>query len=885
MNPFNRYNYALLPVAVSIALIQPALANNEDAIETIEVTGYKASLSRALDQKRHAIGVTDAISAEDLGKFPDLNLSESLQRIPGVTLNRNSSGEGQAINLRGLGPQYTRVEINGMTGTSNGSAGRFGVSGGGREFNFELLAAELFTNVTVEKTASAVQTEGGLAGVVTLETAKPLSYDGTRFNASFQGNYSEALEETDPRGSLFFSHNIDDTWGISATVAYADTHFVSNATEGGAWRSLSTVGRGDSEALFANGTRYYMFDEQRETIGTTASLQYRPSNNAEFILSGLYATSDSERLANRNDMPVENAGETVSFTEQDGVVTSASFTGVQQRVGTNYLTTDEHFGQLTLQGEIDIADNWQVRPFVGYAKRKAERQFDLYSFRLVDGEDWDPGTVSYDVRGDFVDFSSTETDFSSNPENFAFNVFILRPSLDTDKDITSKLDVTRYIDSGWLTSIDMGVRYSQRSKVREQSQTRLQRLADTAIQDMPNLGAVAGYLPFEVSGSNAPSQQLYANPALIQSVYYPGGNAVDGAFIRPLPGYDAAESWQVDEDTFNAYITGNFEYENALFNAGVRFVRTVQTAMGNTVENQYLPTERITPVEVSNDYTKILPSANLRYDLTDDIVLRAAYSKTLTRPDLASLAPSETVNGIDEGGGTGSQGNPNLKPFTSNNYDAGAEWYFMEDGVIAANLFYKDIEGFIDTQSYTENRDFPRQSDGVIVNGPIVFTKPVNGVSARVRGAEFAMQAPFTFLPKGIWHNLGGQFNITYTKSEADFNAENDVRSSGLPGLSRLSYNATVYYDDGLLDMRLSYAWRERYLAQFSDDFGVPRFVNDYGQLDFSANYQVTSSWELHLQLLNLTDEQQIHQATSRYLPYGVTELDRRVLFGARYNF
>ncbi|MEL7308004.1 MAG: TonB-dependent receptor plug domain-containing protein [Pseudomonadota bacterium] len=356
MKKINKFHLNLCTTALaSIGLLVGHYAHAQSTssdervseLEVIEVQGVRASLNRALGQKRESVEVTDSISAEDLGKFPDLNISESLQRVPGVTLNRNSNGEGQAINLRGLGPQFTRVEVNGMSGTSNGSGGRFSTSSGGRGFNFELLAAELFSNVTVKKTPTAKQTEGGMAGVVTLETPKPLSYEGTKFTVSAQGNYSEVLEEADPRGSLFFSHNIDNTLGFSASVAYSDTHFQSNTVESGVWRPMNVVGRGDSNDLIANGTRYYIFDEQRDTLGSTFSAQYRPTDSLEMLLSVLYATSDSERLANRNDMPVENPGQTVNYSSENGVVNSASFTGVQQRVGTNYLTTDEEFTQVT----------------------------------------------------------------------------------------------------------------------------------------------------------------------------------------------------------------------------------------------------------------------------------------------------------------------------------------------------------------------------------------------------------------------------------------------------------------------------------------------------------------------------------------------------------
>jgi TonB-dependent receptor len=872
----------ILATSISLALSVSANAQeqavedtaNED-YEKIVITGVKGSLSRALAQKRQSVGVVDAISAEDLGKFPDLNISESLQRIPGVTLNRNSNGEGQAINLRGLGPQFTRVEINGMSGTGNGSGGRFGTSSGERGFNFELLASELFSNVEIAKSPNASQVEGGMAGTVSLETPKPLSYDGLKATVSAQGNYSELTGDTDPRGSFLFSNNFDDVFGIAFSLALSETSFRSDTAESGSWRPGSSYGRGDSDALIPNGTRYYNFLENRDTLGSTLTIQYRPTDDIELTVDGIYASLDSERLANRNDMPIENPGPVLSLTEQNGVATSGSFTGVQQRVGTNFIATDEEYSQISAKVEWTPDDNWVVTPYIGYSKRTADRQFDLYSFRLADDAGFDPGTVSFDVRGDFVDFTSTTTDFTTNPEDFLFNVFILRPSVDEDQELSTKIDFERFFDADGLSSIEFGFRYADREKTKVQIQDRLQRNVDD-LRVVPSLASVSMLLPFGVSGANTPSLQLAADPSKIREIYYPSGNAVNGTFIRPLPAL--GDAWGIEEKTFNAYVQANFEYDQVQFNVGLRLVDTEQVSNGTAIVNRFTPTETFLPVSSSNSYTKYLPSFNLKYDYSDELVVRSTYSTTLTRPNLPSLAPSEIVNGIDEGGGTGSRGNPNLEPFTADNFDLGLEWYFDDEALLSANLFYKDIGGLIDTTSFTEVRSFPRQADGILVEGPIVFTSFENGVSAEIKGLELGYQQP-------IGENFGVILNYTFADSSADFGAEGDVRSTGLPGLSRSSYNASVYFDNGKLDARFSYAWRERYLAAFTDDFGVPRFTDDFGQLDFSANYAVNDAIQLQLQVLNITNEQVINQSTAQYVPYGVNDLDRRVLFGARYSF
>lgn len=203
-------------------------------IERIEVKGVRGSLNRSLGDKRLNTGIVDTISAEDLGKFPDNNISESLQRIPGVTIEREF-GVGSTINLRGLGPEFTMVQINGVSSTSSGFSGQLDAEGG-REFDFSLLASELFNQVTIHKTASAKQTEGGLAGVVNLETPRPFTYDANdpKFSASAQESHGSLSEETTPRASMFFSNNFDDVWGLAASVAYSEVATVVN--ESGTWK-------------------------------------------------------------------------------------------------------------------------------------------------------------------------------------------------------------------------------------------------------------------------------------------------------------------------------------------------------------------------------------------------------------------------------------------------------------------------------------------------------------------------------------------------------------------------------------------------------------------------------------------------------------------------
>ena len=859
-------------------------------VEEVVVTGYRASLEKSLGIKKAASGIVDAITAEDIGKFPDLNLSESLQRVPGVTLDRNANGEGRAINLRGLGPQFTRVEIDGMTGLPNGTGGRFGVDEGGRAFNFEILPSELFSTVKVYKTVTADQTEGGLAGVVELETPKPFDHEGFRASASVLGGYSENTGKTDPRAAVVLSQNWGGVFGIAGSFAASQTRFATDTAEGGSWRPFAFSNTGTRApddvraALVANGTRYYHFDEDRKTWSGTLSAQYRPSDQLQVSVDGIFGKLKSNAMALRDDMAIEGgANNPVSTTIQNGIITAGQFTGIQQRVGDNFYTTDETLGQVVARADWRPADGWSIQPSVGYARRKANRTWNLYSFRLAQNGRFDPGIVSYHLNGDFVDFGSTATDFVSDPQDFLFNVFVFRPTEDIDSEFQSKLDVEKTFDSP-LRNIRAGIRYADDKKDRIATQSRLNVIHGVPNASVPNLGSAFDMVDWNVDGSSGPSQLISVNEGLVRSTFFPGGTPVTGTAITDFTGYGAQQTYRIEEKSFAGYLSAEYDQDGLQVVGGVRLVRTKQISSGFNVANINLPTQVITPVSFSKTYTKALPSVTVKYDVQPELVIRAAYSRTLTRPDLAALAPSETVAGIDASGGTGTKGNPDLNPYVADNFDLGIERYFGRDGVIAANVFYKKMDGFIDTRTFVEQRTFPRQADGVLVTGPITFSEPANSVTAKVKGLELAAQSNFFFLP-GLFQNLGFQANYTYTDSTANFAVANDVRQNGLPGLSKQSWNGTLYYSDEKVDVRLSYAWRSRYLAQFSDDFGIPRFVKAYGQLDFSANYNINSHLSVQLQGLNITKEQEVDVSSAAYLPYGVDELDRRILFGVRATF
>ena len=986
-------SFLVLPITLLAAgqmLSVEVSAQEAEELEEITVIGVRASILRAIESKYAEQGFSDSISAEDLGKFPDLNLSESLQRIPGVTLNRNPNGEGEQINLRGLSPTFTRVEINGLTGLGNGSGaasnkdGSLGATGGGRAFSFELLPAELFTTANVAKSASANQSEGGLAGVVSLETPRALSHQGLKFTVSAHVNSDDKSDSTDPRFFAAFSRNFDDKFGIAAAFYHAESSFQSDSIESGnrvplieLFEDTSAIPKPagvrtpgadavfgtpddvevaladyrdasgnpldinkDTSALAVKTPRAISFIEDRENTAGNINLQFRPNERTELFIDVLFAELSSGRDVVRPDTAIEAKhylviGPNNPFTIANGLVTQATVDNVQYRPSTRQLDIEDEFVQFSIGGEISLSDSWTLKPLIGYANREATRDHALLAFRAnnTNGGDLNCGTatanpgcdgnpiahyLTYSGQGTNFDFQSDFTGFTGdNPENFGLNVLIFRPSEDEDEETTFKLDFNRSFDDQALTSLDLGLRFNNKLKEVRRREYRLARIGGQPYDGFENVGTLVDYNT-EGTSNSLNGQLLTPDPDLVFSHYFPNGfnaEASTGTLadtkIDNRPGRGAQASYEVEEETLNLYVSADFEVNKLSMNVGLRYVYTEQTSSGSTVrflDDKDL--EEITSVSIDSDYRFFLPSASLRYEYSEDLLLRATYSTTLTRANLPQLSPSERVfvSNIGNDNGFIERGNPELKPFTSDNFDLGVEWYFEEEGLVSANFFYKRLDNFIgesitreDTLVAPQVACTPEETalgvdnNGCDASGRARFnlrvTKPINAFSATIQGFEFGFQKPFSFLT-GFGKDFGMLFNYTIAESSADFGEANDVREDSLPGLSEKSFNAGIYYDADFgngsnLDARLNYAWRDRYLAVFADDFTRPKFVDDFGQLDISANYSL-DNFRVSLQLLNVTDEEIHYQGFDKrvgFYTYGIHDLSQRVLIGVQYTY
>lgn len=879
--------------------------NTVDTLDTVSVTGYRASVERALDIKRGEAGVVDAIVAEDIGKFPDLNLAESLQRIPGVVITRDA-GEGRNISVRGLGPDFTRVRINGMEAlTTVGSTDQNGGSNRGRGFDFNVFASDLFSQLIVRKTAQADVEEGSLGATVDLRTARPFDYDGFTLVASGQASYADMGDTTDPRvAGLIANTWADGRFGALLSVAYSERRALEEGSGSGRWaRGTSNNGFNPASpytpALSADTfhprfPRYTLMEHDQKRTGVTASFQFKPTDRTQFALDALYSKIDAVRD--------EKYIEAISFSRgasqngkpqtivRDGVVENGAlvyglFDDVDIRSESRHDEWNTVFTQLGLEGEHEFTDNFKISGKLGTSK--SEHENPIQTTIIMDKLNVD--NYSYDYRGNpyspVIDYGIDPTD----PNGWTLAEIRIRPQY-----VENDFDVAQ-LDFNW--NISPGFRLKGGVQAKDYSfSTRELRRSTEGMTGVPMFTDGTRIVPADLTDqaslsgvSGSPGTWVIPDYQGIADFYDIYSNTGPFALSER-----AVNTRSVEEEDRGVYLMGEFSADLGAIpvsgNVGVRYVRTKQSSTG-------IATASGTPVAttVSREYSDTLPSMNLVAEITPDFLVRLGAAKVMTRPGLGSLTPGVTVN-VSGGARTVSGGNPNLDPIRAKTVDLGFEWYFDEGAMLGLGLFYKDIESFIQTtrvvQPYSAS-GLPASlldGTGAGVNDDFVFSVPLNTPGGELTGFEANYTQPFTFLP-GKFANLGVQLNYTYVDSQIQYLTSTGANSfkTDLTGLSKHSWNATLYYEGERFSGRVSATNRDDFLLQ------VPATESGFdvhGQtgtttVDASVRYKINDKLELSLEGINLTDEPQESwvQNANGQLPLDYSETGRQYLLGLRYKF
>ncbi|WKL56045.1 TonB-dependent receptor [Asticcacaulis sp. ZE23SCel15] len=891
---------ARAPSVIKTAYEATATAADEpvsdgDVTEVI-VTGIRGSLSKARSIKRRAPNAIESIVAEDIGKMPDLNLAESIQRVPGVAMSREG-GEGRNITLRGFGPDFTRTTLNGMeVPASSDGLDTGGVTlNAGRAFDFHLFASELFNRIDIEKSQKASTEEGGIAGTVNLYSARPFDFrkDFT-VSASAQGNYNTLNKKIDPRVALLVSKTFaDGKFGALVSVAasertvhqegYSSVRWTSPFVNGNSWADTNPTVTGTPsgdcgaadplDCLWAPRLpRADYFGNDQKRVGLTGSFQYRPSDDLLITLDVLHSELTNDRLSYNSMEWLLTHGVAGNYTGQtprsftvgaDGkTLVAAAFDDVTSWYESRHQKSESAFDQVVLSGKYNVSDSLTLEAMIGKAVDDADRSELRFYYRSV------PHYYAYDYSGnEYVPEISFGSYDPNNADNY-INAQTASNRINTVKkeNFTSRFDATYAVDR---LSLKAGLSYNDRT-----------------VSYTEGLGAAPTFDPSD-----------YTKPFPVSDF----GDGLDGPGLLPFrvadfdaiaaagiipAGYtnNAGAAWKVGEETIGAYGEINAEFDIAGMplrtNAGLRYVKT-------NVTSQALVSG--TPVEVNVSYDNYLPSINAALDVRSDLVVRASYGRSMTRPGLSTLNIAGPVFGYTTRT-VGNVGNPSLKPYESNDLDLGVEWYFGSEGLLALTVFNKDIVRSLRTDVVTQMIDpsfWPAiyadplydtsyNADPAAV--PYTFTIPVNNDDGNnVKGFEITYNQPFTFLP-GIWSNFGVASNYTHVEAEDS------------TGLSPNSYNMTLYYDTETFGARLSVNKRDDYLLSEPGGNGHVQ-ERKYGptHVDLASFYNVTPRLTLTFEGINITDEVERIYGTgdtgSMDLTREYTHTGAQWILGLRYKY
>ncbi len=838
---------------------------DEPATEVV-VKGYRSSLQNAQDIKRRAVGTVDVIVSDDIAAFPDLNLAESLQRIPGITITRDA-GEGRQIALRGLGADFTRTQLNGMevlTNTASGMDNRGGVTRS-RSFDYSMFASELFDKVTVQKSYSADQDEGGIGGTVQLETAKPFDYKGFEAALSAKAQYNTNVDgKITPR----YVGLISDRWGdfgALLSVAYSENdsnefgyrsfgwgQIHANAANVGAGVDPATAARLESTSsateLFApQSDTYSTWYTHRTRFGSTLALQWEPSDTLKFGLDGLFSKLNNQRndyaltTSGTNSLTGNLTGNQIvqSAVVQGNTLISASYSGVDLRTEENLDNDSTVFGQLGLHGSWRATDKLSFTGLIGTSKSDYEQPvFDkvfLESTNHTETVD-DRPTMPFNVYGGAS---------LTNPDSWNLMRMDTQEGSIVSKYDNAKFD-SKYLLNGasWLTAgisykkFDNGG-YTYVNKVFHNS------VANNVSTDTVIPDSMKGLVPFD-----SLTPYIVGN---VNEVYPLIGQTRDLTIANLSPGSNYHETEKTDAFYLQYNLDTDIFGHRVRANAGERYYQTNLESSGFLSSGSSL-----VPVDVKHTYDGWLPALNIAVDVSPSLVARFDANRDVSRPALGDMAATGTITTAPFGGSL-SVGNPDLKPFLSDSIESSLEYYQGKVGYAYIGVFWKDMKQWISSSTFSEPYSATGYPDSQLVQGEtpatlFTVTTPINVKQGNIQGVEVAYQRDFDFLP-APFNGLGFVGNATYAQGTAPQIVSGVSYIMPLANLSKYTANATLYYETPIWDVRISDAYRDKYLDGAGSAGNLGDFIAATNNVDFAAHYKLSPQLKLVLEGINLTNQ------------------------------
>ncbi|QUD88569.1 TonB-dependent receptor [Phenylobacterium montanum] len=887
-----------------------AAAAATSPIDEIVVTGIRESLQRAIEVKKNSDNQVDAISATDIGKLPDKNVADALQRIPGVNISSAASGEGgfdenDRVSIRGTPASLTNVTIDGHAVATGDWFILDQFQTVGRSTSFDLVPSEVVQAVEVYKTQSAEQLEGGVAGAVDVITRKPLDFHKP-FSAelSVQGAYNTISGETKPQvNGLINWKNDAGTFGVLLQGFYEERSVERHGQETLGYMTIDSTmlaGANHPDLIGVQAPTLIgstLFRQEKERKGLDGHIQWAPTDKFSLDLSGFYSKLDasnrnynymywgSRELTYNNGAGNLTGNSPTSYTVANNTLVAAAWPGVNSfGKSVEGLVVDNiirpHAGSETyyvnLDGKYAVNDKLTLKGQIGYTEGLGETP-QSPSFE-ADGA---PG-ISYAASGN--GWAVNPSIDPQNPAGLANDWAWNETFRSQDKEVYGKVDADWEVAHGPFKAVLAGVRAAEHTRQVDGWDRGCTLGANGQCWSSPTMPFSAvnpttyghGYSGGElgIPGLLIP---IAGDPGAVENALNSITDGVHGPIssIRQAQNYYWMGSFKVQERDIAGYAMAKVGGEGWRGNVGVRIVDTEENAYVNSPSQLSAGAPLITTSaygnyylnHVQHDYLDILPSVNFTFDLRSNLLLRLSAAETMSRPDYSALGGTVSLNDLTL---TGNGGNANLKPIKAAVYDAALEWYYQPTAVAAVSLFYDDLSSYVTFGNST----------GVYIdqlltghNGPPVYrsytiTSPAN-TTGEVKGIELQVQQP---LPMGF----GVQANFTYVDAE-------DAKGTALVGTSRVTYNLVGYYENKWISTRLAYTYRSHYFVGL--DRGAEENEDGVGTLDASVNVNVTPNVALTLDAKNITDPLLKYYAANKTQPRAVYDNGTQLFFGLRAKF
>jgi len=820
-------------------------APSADDLQIVTITAIVDAASRAAREQKAARNVSNVVSSDAIGRFPDSNIAEALQRVAGVAIARDQ-GEGRYINVRGGPSEFSAITIDGVSVAAPDPSTR--------AIDLDTIPSDIVGQLVISKTLRPDQDADSITGAVELKTQSPFDYKGFRARASAGGSYNEFGGTNDTRGSGSISTiwGDDSKVGVLLSASYSKTDRQVDNIET-AWARLTKPEGGSVFGVVENLFKDY--DTERERMAFTGALEWRDNADNRAYLRGTYSKFTDDEYRNQLLVLWSEGVLLPGATDQ-----TASFRNIRvakqirHRIQQNVISTAELGGQRAvgdwlIDGSVSIANTEQTYP----------RRDELLWRTAALGTATAP--VSYDYRSSTLEpaISIFTTQQHLNPANFSFRENAFRTSVTQEDTVAwtanAKLPVTL---GGGEGHFKFGAKY--KAGEREADENRFRDRAATAAPS----GTLQSFLSGEPSRNYGYDLGFKVQPGLADA-YYDQRKATS-----PIRAEQSATAdYQVDETVLAGYALWDLDFDRLGVLAGVRYERT-ETEGAAPVFNA--ASGKISTRTDKRSYSDVFPGVTLRYAFNDGLIGRAVVSRGMTRPNFTDIVPRalETQEGSTL---VVQQGNPELTATLSNNFDVSVEYYYDTMGLLSASAFYKDLKDY----AYT------LRSNGSYLGQAAILVRPENAPNGSLNGVELAWQQQFTALP-GWLSGFGVFANVTWVDAEIEVGRTYAGRSKfPLPGQSKTTSNLALFYERGPLSVRLSYTDRGDYLNEINaEDGALDLYWEGRDQLDLTASYEFTKLFEAFVEAKNLTNTAGIRYYGERSRVYEYEKFGYSIFVGGR---